>query len=595
VDGVTGTLLWKYDPQDVQVAGRRLYGNWGTRGIAWWNGKILTATASGKVIALDARSGHVVWSEQVLEADDGSRFAAAPRVFAGIVVIGNSGDSGRVRGHVTALDAESGRRFWRYWLVPGDPGKGFEQPEFEMAAKTWSGTWWDFGGGGNPWNALTYDAETSTLLIGADNPFPYNTRMHSAAGSDNLFTSCIVAIDLKTGHYQWHYQGVPSDTWDYGMTQDMQLADLKIGSRQRKVLLTAAKNGFFYVIDRTNGALISAESFAKVTWASRIDIKSGRPVEVPGSRFESGSATIWPSSFGAHNWQPSAYSPRTRLVYIPVINQGMSIKDISATAAWDPDHGQVTTGVYLVFGVPNDDPQEGTAALLAWDPVKQKAVWRVPAPRMMPVGVMATGGDLVFQGAIDSTFNAYSARDGKRLWSFATRAPALSPPMSYSVNGRQYVTVLTGVGSQIGAWGRMLSSYQLDYRTMPRRVLTFALDGKATLPPAPVADFSKPADPDFRSDPARERSGASLYSVHCGTCHGYEAVSAGRAPELRRSAVPIAKESFDAVVRDGTLFARGMPAFALNDAEREAIRQYIRAQAHNPELDKESRFSGMDY
>lgn len=597
VDAVTGKLLWEYDPkvpESVDAAGRMLIA-WGSRGIAWWDGKVFTITNGGRLIAIDAKSGKLAWEKQVIDDDDISFYTAAPRVFDGVVVVGNSGDNGPMRGHMTAFDAETGKKLWRFWVVPGDPAKGFEKPELEMAAKTWSGKWWEYGGNGAPWNGYSYDPETQTVFVGTGNGWPYNHRLRSEGKGDNLFLSSIVALDLKTGKYKWHYQGTPADTWDYTMVHDIQLADLEIDGKPRKVLLTAPKNGFFFVIDRTNGKFISAEPFVKVTWATHYDKKTGRPVENPLARYPKGTTfKAWPTIFGGHSWQAMAYSPQTKLTYIPVVDLGGTYRDNTDETVWDPEHGLITTGVDSTGDSDDDRPEESTAALVAWDPVKQKRVWRVQASHMVPAGVMATGGDLVFQGAVDGQFSAYSAADGKKLWSYDMGAPGVIAPVTYSVNGKQYVTILTGTSGVPSAWGRAVKSLNLDYRTMSRRVLTFALDGKATLQPRVDPGLKKPADPDYRSNASLAQAGEDLYGMMCSTCHGYEAVAGGRAPDLRYSSVPLDADVFASIVRDGALLSAGMPKFAgTSDEKLAALRQYIRSQARDPELDKQVQKTGM--
>lgn len=595
VDAVTGKLLWTYDPEVYKTAGPKQRAGWGSRGIAWWNGKVYTVTHDGFVIALDAKSGRPLWKTPTIDKDDSSYVTGAPRIFDGKLIIGNAGDFGAVRGYATALDAETGKQLWRFWIVPGDPAKGFENKAMEMAAKTWSGEWWKFGGGGTPWNSFTYDPETDTIFIGTGNGYPYNHRIRSAGKGDNLFLSSVVALDAKTGAYKWHYQANPAETWDFTFTMDMELADLVIDGKLRKVLMSAPKNGFYYVIDRTNGKLISAEPFVKVNWASKIDLVSGRPVENPGARYKD-PIVIRPTALGGHSWQPMSYNPKTGLVYLPANELAARLSDDGSDASWMPPKDvRVGGGGFAAdFKLKDGGPGNVTSSLIAWDPVRQKPVWRVQAPRMVPAGVISTGGGLVFQGAIDSRFSAYSAADGRRLWSFDTRAPSVAPPISFSVKGRQYVTVLTGFGTSSSTWGPMLQRYRLDYRTMARRVLTFALDGKSVLPPKMEPDWSKPNDPDYKPDPSSAGAGAAVYIQHCSLCHGFQAVSAGMAPDLRRSAIPLSEEAFAAVVRDGALQPNNMPKFDNLSAKNLAdLRQYIRAEAHNPASDKETEDPGI--
>jgi quinohemoprotein ethanol dehydrogenase len=530
---------------------------------------------------------------QTFDKDFPARVNGAPRVYDGKVLIGFGGTTGKTRGFVTSYDAATGRQLWRFYTVPGNPADRPENQSMAMASKTWSGDWWKFGGGGDVWNAIAYDPETDTVFIGTGSGYPWNRRVRSADGGDNLFIASIVALDGSSGAYKWHYQVTPGDTWDYDATMDMELADLAMDGKTRRVLMQAPKNGFFYVLDRDTGQLISAAPYAKVTWASRIDLKTGRPVETPAARYPKGTETdIWPCGIGAHSWMPMAYSPHTRLAYIPVVECGgpWSDKRIDLKA-WRPPTDRVVVGA---VDSDSDAADEGIdtssdsaaaidGALLAWDPVAQKARWRLPRPTHVNGGVLATGGDLVFQGTIDGSFNAYSAQAGKLLWSFDTRAPLLSAPISYSIGGKQYVTLLTGLGmgmaAEAGMLGERLERYGVDPRSQARRVLTFALDGKATLPPR-TAPVPVPADPGFRPDPSSANAGGALYGRHCLDCHGVSVIGTIHAPDLRRSAIPLSAIAFTKIVRDGSLVSQGMPNFPeLSDEQIEHIRHYIRTEA----------------
>lgn len=592
VDAASGKLLWKFDPETYKTAAQKMRTGWGSRGIGWWRNKVYAVTHDGFVIALDAKSGMRLWSTPTLDKSDSTYVSGPPRIFGGIVVVGNAGDSGINRGLVTAIDAQTGKVLWRFWTVPGNPADGYDKV-MAMAAKTWSGEWWKYGGGGTPWNAFSYDPATQTIFVGTDNGYPYNHRVRSAGEGDNLFIASVIALDAKTGAYKWHYQANPADDWDYSFVMDLELADLVIDGRKRKVLMSAPKNGFYYVIDRTNGRLISAKPFVKVNWAYSINRVTGRPVENPASRYQNETFVGWPSSFGGHNWQPMAYSPKSRLAYIPIVEMGGTFTD--DPAPWTPPNDVRAGGtVTVTFGVKDGGPHEGTAALLAYDPVAQSPVWRVERPSMVPTGVIATGGNLVFQGSVDGKFAAFSATDGAPLWSYDTQGPAMAPPLSYSVKGRQYVTILTGLGSVISSWGPLLQRYGIDYRTLERRVLTFALDGTAALPAKRSPDLSKPADPDFKPDAESVSKGSALFNGRCALCHGFGAVSAGFAPDLRRSAIPLSQDAFQAVVQKGALTPNGMPEFdTLSPEELRAMRDYIRYQAHDAALDKPSQSTGM--
>ena len=582
VDAATGKPLWKYDPKAPEVSGVRLRQGWGSRGIAYFNGKIYTATQDGRLIALDAKTGQPVWTTQTLDPGDLRFISGPPRIMDGKVLIGNGGaDVAAIRGYVTAYDAETGKQVWRFWTVPGDPAKGFENDAMRMAAKTWAGDWWTKGGGGTVWNAMSYDRATNTVFIGTGNGSPWNRKIRSDGKGDNLFLCSIVALDAKTGAYKWHYQINPGESWDYNSAMDMALADLTIAGQPRKVLITAPKNGFVYVIDRLTGKLISAKPFVPVTWAKGIDIATGRPIENPGIRYESGVATISPGPMGAHSWLPMAFSRQTGLVYIPAIDLKVTYDDRGITAQnWKRKGGlalDYAVNPTIAFPKGNED---SASSLVAWDPVRQREVWRVKTPIHFNGGVLATGGTLVFQGQMDSKFNAYDARNGHLLWTFDAKAPVIAPPISYSVNGRQYVTVITGNGTSGGFLGSALARYEIDYRTQARRVLTFAIGGGATLP-AKIPHVVKAIDdPDFVSDPTTEARGSMVYDTRCLVCHGGGVAAAGTAPDLRMSGAILSQQSLDAIVHDGALVSQGMPKFdELTDQERSDVRQFLRAAA----------------
>jgi quinohemoprotein ethanol dehydrogenase len=585
VDASTGRLLWVYDPKVSRAAGHKLRVGWGSRGIGYWNGYIYTATLDGRLIAIAAKSGKPLWSEVTLNKDDYSYITGAPRLFDGKVIIGNAGsDFDSVRGYVTTYDAKTGRQLWRFYVVPGNPAKGFENKAMEMAAKTWSGDWWEYGGGGTVWNAITYDAESNTIYLGTGNGSPWNHKVRSNGQGDNLFLCSIVAVDAKTGEYKWHYQVNPGESWDYTATMDMELADLTIDGHARKVLMTAPKNGFFYVIDRTNGKLISAKPIAKITWATGIDQKTGRPIEVPQARYPNGlSFTLWPGPIGAHNWLPMAFSPQAGLVYIPTMAMPATYSDRGITrATWKRTPGTNADGA-VAFQSDEAvlrDPETGTSSLLAWNPVTQAAAWKVPTPALWNGGVMATAGNLVFQGQIDGAFNAYAADGGKRLWSFSAHAPVASPPITYMAGGRQNVTVLTGISGSGAMYGSVNRRFGIDARTLAKRVLTFVLGAQATLPTSAVAKLEPLPDRNFAADLKRAARGAKTYLAHCAGCHGFDAASGGFAPDLRLSPIPLSSDLFAAAVRDGRLVANGMPRFEdIPEPEREDIRQYLRTEA----------------
>lgn len=576
LDAATGRQIWEWDSHTRQVD-RAMRLSFGPKGIAYWNGRVIVTTEDGRVVALDANTGAQIWEQRDFPTSELRNVDGPPRVFGDKIILGHGGaDLSPIRGFVTAYDAMTGERLWRFYTIPGDPKTPPENEAMRIAADTWRGDWHSRGGGGSAWNAFSYDPDLNLIYLGVGNGFPYNQAIRSPGGGDNLFLASIVAVNAETGGYVWHYQVCPGEQWDCTATMDMTLATLRIGGRERRVLMQAPKNGFFYVLDRETGELISAEPYANVTWAERIDLQTGRPVENPGIRYHGrpGMFELRPGTSGAHSWLPQAFSPRTNLVYIPVIENATLIGDQGI----DIDRPIIPQGVMMENNP--DLPGTHQSFLRAWDPVSQRERWSVELPGDWPAGVMATGGDLVFQGRIDGHFVAYDARNGHELWSFETQAPVVAPPISYAVNDRQYVTVITGSGASGGGVNAAgLANYRTDYR-MPRRVLTFRLHGDASLPPAaPAPPLSAPTDPSYRPNPALEQRGAMIFAgAFCIACHGMNAVAGGTAPDLRASPYPANREAFASVVRGGALQHAGMPQYSeLNADDVEAMRQYLRA------------------
>jgi quinohemoprotein ethanol dehydrogenase len=590
-----GQLLWRYDPTVALRSGKKLRTGWGIRGLALWKDKVYVGTQDGRLLALAAGTGKLLWSVQTLDPNNGAFISGAPRAFNGKIVIGNAGaDFSPVRGYVTAYDAETGGQIWRFYAVPGKPGSkdGAASDEAMVrAAKTWTGEWWKFGGGGNVWNSMTYDPEFNRLYFGTGNAGPANWKIRSPGGGDNLYTASVVAVDADTGRYAWHYQTTPGDAWDYDSATDMTLATLNIQGRPRRVILHAAKNGFFYVIDRENGRLISAEKLGKVTWAERVDLATGRPVESPGARYPDKNVLLWPSFQAVHHWTPQSFSPLTGLVYVPTLempfpfgDEGVDKKD------WKP---KPLTPEFAGFTAGDGDvPKDaGKSILKAWDPVAQKAVWAIETPGISEGGTLATAGNLVIQGRADGHLHAYSADHGKDLWSFNAAVAVTGVPITYSINGRQYLTITSGpLNGSTAAYGSASARWGWTSQGFPRRLLTFALNGKVLLPPASASSFAKPlAAPELQIDPAKVAAGSREY-VRCLLCHGTAAIAGGNAPDLRASPVPLSASGFAAIVRDGALVSRGMPQFAeLSDAQLESLRHYVRARAREALGDRNAR------
>jgi quinohemoprotein ethanol dehydrogenase len=577
IDVKTGKLLWQYDPDVPSVAGDKLRAGWGSRGIAFWQDKVYVGTQDGRLIAINAKTGKPVWSVATTQSNDGRYITSAPRAFAGKVIIGHSGgDFEPTRGYVTAYEASTGKQLWRFYTIPGDPSKGFEDDTQAMAAKTWKGEWWKIGGGAAVWNAIAYDRETHRIYFGTGNGEPWNNKIRGA-GFDNLFVSSLVAVDADTGKYVWHYQVNPGENWDYDATMDIEFTTLVIDGKQHRVLLNAPKNGFFYVIDRDTGALLSAEKYAKVNWADHIDLKTGRPVENPEARANQGDFVMYPGAGGAHSSEAMSFDPLTRLVYIPTIESAWVYNDRGV----DRDHWKPQPGMVLSTGMsqlaPTTPLPPPTSALLAWDPINRKAVWSVPTPGIFNGGITSTGGNLVFQGRADGRFTAFSADSGKPAWSWEAQAGMMGAPITYLAGGKQYVTIVAGYGGQGSMVGGALG---WDFATQPRRVLTFALDGATTLPPSEPQLVKVIDDPSFQIDSAKAASGAHIYGDHCLFCHGIGAIGGGGAPDLRASQVVLSTAAFTRVLHDGSLRAAGMPKFGEFSADEVAdLQNYIRQAA----------------
>ncbi len=583
VDGATGKLLWRHDPETWKRRPAHMrYIFPANRGVAYADGKVFVGTLDGRLIALNARTGREIWSTSTVEERSLRTITGAPRIAGDLVVIGNGGGDFGSRGYVTAYSTATGEQQWRFFTAPGDPAEGYEQPAMKMAAATWSGQWWKSGTGGTVWNGMVYDPDSKLLFIGTGNSGPYNPKLRNPDGRDNLFLASIVAVDAKSGRYVWHYQVNPNEAWDYKAAADMILATIKINGKPRKVVMQAPTNGFFYVLDRGTGQLISAEKYGKVTWAERIDLKSGRPVEAPGIRYESKPVTIWPGPYGAHNWQPMSFSPRTGLVYIPTIQAGATYASLDQFVSKPvlPSAKTPFAGATMIsFLKPSAD--EATGGIVAWDPIQQKARWRVNFPRLWNGGTMVTAGDIVFAGDGEGILHGFDATTGREVWRFDAKLGIVGAPMSYRVGRTQDVSLLVGFGGATG-FSTDLVSHGWKYGAQPRRLLTFALDGKAQLPrTAPRNERVDALDPpDFVIDDKAAERGAALF-VNCAMCHGGGARSAGvPGPDLRESPVALDQAAFSSLLSNGGLEANGMPRF--QDYSQDELRDlymFIRSKA----------------
>lgn len=589
VDAVTGKMDWVYNHNAMEAApenAARMFGV--NRGAAYWDGKVYAASRDGVMVALDARTGKPLWTTKFAYPGSKATSTGAPRVMDGKVIIGSSGGDYGARGFVTAMDGRTGKVLWRFFVTPASAadGEGKDTPADKIAAATWSGDWWTLGGGGggSPYSGITYDPQLKQVYIGTGNGSPWNCHMRSKDGDDNLFLASVVALDADTGEYKWHYQYNPRECWDWKATSEMILTDMKVGDQTRKVLMQAPSNGFFYVIDRQTGKLLSADAYAKQNWAERIDLKTGKPVERPGIRFENGPITLYPGPLGAHNWQPSSYSPQTGLVYMPYIQAGITYAadpqalEMLKTAAGKIRYHQ---GAGMMTAIDPKDPMDDRGSLIAWDPVKKNIRWRVDYPTQSTTGTVVTAGGVVFHATLQGHLYAYDAATGKRLWSFDTKVGIVAPPITFGFKGKQYVSILTGPGGTPGEGGYPSLQQGWKYGLHPRRLLTFALDGKAVLPDTPAPDFKVASldKPDLQLDPVKVEYGARLYHTSCSACHGGEVIGGGAAPDLRESSAAFDPVTLQQVVTGGALISRGMPKLDFTSAELNDIYQYIRYAA----------------
>lgn len=561
-DAETGARLWKFDPL---VPGEWLRNGCCkpvNRGVAVWNGKVFVGAFDGRLIALDGRTGNKIWEVNTTDSQPYYTITGAPRVVKGKVIIGNGGADFATRGFVSAYDAETGKLAWRFYLVPGDPAKGYEHPELELAAKTWGRDRdWSVGGGGNAWDSFSYDPELDLLYVGTGNAGPYGA--FNPAKGDGLFLASILALKPDTGRMVWYYQTTPGESWDFTATQQMILADLEIEGRTRKVLMQAPKNGFFYVLDRETGKLLSAKNYVRVNWASGVDLKTGRPIFTGKENFDEKITLVFPSTYGGHNWNPMAYSPNTGLVYIPAREIGW---------IWGADRPTWFMTGYDLSKLSAEEARETTGGmLLAWNPVRQQAAWRVPYETFTNGGVLATAGGLVVQGTEDGHIRFYTADRGELLHDILIGTGVAAPPISYSVGGEQYIAVAAG-------WNGVKIHPRSPDDPAPYdnagRLIVLELGG-GKVPVAgrvPIPDFYRGDSP---HPPALVRKGAPLYHAHCAMCHG-NVGEGGIFPDLRRMNQGT-HDAFEAIVLGGLLKNGGMASFAdlLDSDDTKAIRAYV--------------------
>jgi len=580
LNAATGELLWSYDPQVPGAAGAKACCDVNSRGPALHEDKLIIATLDGRLIALDRATGTPVWSTVTVDQSKMYTITGAPRVVKNKVIIGNAGAEFGVRGYVSAYDANTGALAWRFYVVPGDPAKGpdgaaSDKALAELAAPTWFGRWHEMGGGGTPWDAIVYDAELDQLYVGTGNGSPWNRQIRSDGQGDNLFLASVLALNPDTGAYLWHYQEAPGESWDFTSTQPMILADLPLGGETRKVILHAPKNGFFYVLDRRTGRVLSANNFVPTYWATHVDLTTGRPAIVPNAFYDQGPFVGAPTGLGAHNWSPMSYSPLTGLVYFRASRASMIYRHDPAFVFRE---GLNNSGI--VRGAPSAEDRAINAAnppllgssLVAWDPAAGAPRWEIDG---FGGGVLSTAANLLFQGrgVITGELIAFDAVTGEKLWSHATPNSMAPGPISYAVNGEQYIAIVGGRGFSGG------DDSQARARN-PGRIFAFKLGGTATLPegPGPAPPPNPPSEiwPD-----AVVTAGAAHYQVYCSRCHGGETHSLNIIPDLRRSVALTSAAVWKSIVIDGAFEPNGMIGWSefIDAEDAESIRAYVAAQA----------------
>jgi PQQ-dependent dehydrogenase (methanol/ethanol family) len=574
IDARTGDLLWTHDPLvDRARVSRFICCDVVNRGVALYADMVFVGTLDGRLIALDRATGDEVWN--TLTVDPAKPFAITgyPRVADGLVLIGNAGAEFGVRGYVSAYDARTGEMVWRTYTVPGDPSLGFESEAMARAADTWSGEWWEVGGGGTVWEGIVYDPGLDMVYFGTGNATTWYRALRGEG--DNLYAASILALDARTGEYIWHFQTAPGDNWDFDSTQPLMFAQLEIDGRPRDVIMQAPKSGFFYVLDRATGEYLSGTPYVdRITWATGLDA-SGRPIESDIAYTGTEPTIVSPGPAGAHNWNPMAFHPGTGLVYIPakVGTKGLHAPDED----WTFDPADDNIGYDEDYDGSLDDLYDSMPApageLLAWDPVARRAAWRAPHPVVEGGGVLASAGNLVLQGRSDGILAAYRATDGELLWEFDAGTGIMAPPVTYLVDGQQYVSVLAGWGGPSGLWN---SSEEGPVAPGYGRLLTFALGADAPFDP-PQWLHTEPPTPaiEVEATPAMLDQGQHLYDNNCSFCHGQDVI-AGPLPDLRYSTAAVHGQ-FEQIVRGGLRAPLGMPAFddLLTSEEVRAIQAYV--------------------
>lgn len=583
LDAKTGKEIWKYEPDVDPSYTRRACCDVVNRGVAVWKDKVYVGILDGYLVCLNTSDGAEVWKQDTFtDRDKALTITSPPQVAGNIVMIGNSGAEYGVRGYVTAYDLNTGVEKWRFFIVPGDPAKGHDSPEMEMASKTWDpNSDWETGGGGTSWGESAYDPELNLLYVGTGNSTPYPIWFRSPAGGDNLFLSSILAINPDTGKLVWHYQTTPGEIWDYTATQNMVLADIELNGKSRKVLMMAPKNGFFYVLDRVTGELLSAEKYTRVNWASRVDLKTGRPVLTEqGGWYKDKPKLVIPYLGGGHVWQPMSFNPSTGLVYIPERSVPQVFKAFE-TYKYEPDVDNTGIDYSQMYKFNKNVPEQikeaadtlRSESLLAWNPVTQKAAWKFPDGG--PDGGTMSTPELVFQGTRTGYLNVHDARTGKKLKEIFSGTGIMAAPTTYSIDGEQYVAVMAGYGGA-ETYGYLPDAVIFEYQNKGR-ILAFKIGGSTTPLPPKRVEIKTPAPPDTKIKEELVMKGSALFVRYCETCHGgFGDNHFSQHPDLAK--LQIAKHQlFKEIVLGGILIPNGMASFSntLNENDVEAIHHFL--------------------